>query len=115
VADFDVKVAKPKGMQVFASGANVGAGHWRAVASGTSLSRRGGSTSSTVSSAFRSRSSWVAAAKVFHLVPPAFVDAAVQALRTFSERYAPYPWSTYTVVVVADRPELERSIRRSCS
>jgi hypothetical protein len=107
ISDFDVRVTTPKRMQVFATGAAVGKGRWRAVgvrdfaleAGSFDIVRRVVRVPNPV--VVR-----VAAAKTFHFVPPTFVDAAVRALRLFSERYAPYPWSTYTVVVQADRAEL---------
>ena len=37
---------------------------------------------------------------------PTYLNAAARALTTFSQRYGPYPWSTYTVIVEADRSAL---------
>jgi Peptidase family M1 domain len=107
VADFDVKVTTPKGMQVFASGASAGNGRWRAVAVRDFALVAG--RFDVVRRVVRVPDPVVlrvVAAKTFHFVPPTFVDAAAQALRVFSQRYAPYPWSTYTVVIPADRPAL---------
>jgi hypothetical protein len=107
VADFDVKIAAPKGMQVFASGAGVGNGRWRAVAVRDFAIEAG--RFAVVRRVVRVPSPVVlkvVAASTLGLVPSAFVNAAVDALTTFSQRYGPYPWSTFTVVVEADRPEL---------
>jgi hypothetical protein len=107
VADFDVKVTTPKGMQVFASGASAGRGRWRAVAVRDFALEAG--RFDVVRRVVRVPKPVVlrlAAARSLHYVPSTFVDAAARALRTFSQRYAPYPWSTYTVVVEADRPTL---------
>jgi Peptidase family M1 domain len=107
VADFDVRITTPKGMQVFASGASVGKGRWRAVAVRDFAIEAG--KFDVVRRVVRVPSPVVlrvVAASVFHGVPSPFVDAAVRALTLFSERYGAYPWSTYTVVVEADRPQL---------
>jgi hypothetical protein len=107
VADFAVKITTPKGMQVFASGVGLGKGRWRAVAVRDFALEAG--RFDVVRRVVRVPNPVivrVASARVFHFVPPTFVDAAVRALVTFSERYGRYPWSTYTVVVQADRPLL---------
>ena len=103
-ADFDVKVTVPKGMRVFASGASATNGHWRAVAVRDFALAAGRFT-------FARRTVHVPAPVVLtvavepdFVVPRPFLDRAARALVLFSERYAPYPWRTFTVVVVADRP-----------
>jgi hypothetical protein len=107
VADFDVKISAPRGMQVFASGANAGGGRWRAVAVRDFAVQAGRfDVVRRVVHVPEPVVLRVAAARVFHSVPQAFVNAAAEALRTLSQRYAPYPWSTFTVIVGADRPEL---------
>jgi aminopeptidase N len=106
VADFDVKIAAPKGMIVFASGANVGHGRWHAVAvrdfaleaGSFKVARR------IVHVPFPVVVTVAAASKYTSL--PTFLGAAARALTTFSQRFGPYPWRTYTVVVEADRPTL---------
>ncbi len=107
VADFDVKIATPRGMRVFASGVSIGKGRWRAVAvrdfaleaGRFKVARRTVHVPAPV--VVR-----VAVASTIFTVPRTFLDAAANALTTFSQRYAPYPWRTYTVVVEADRPTL---------
>jgi Peptidase family M1 domain len=106
IADFDVRITTPRGMGVLASGARVGRGHWHAVAvrdfaleagrfkvvrRTTRLPRPVVVTVGSTSTPFTLR---------------ATLDTAVQALRTFSRRYAPYPWSTFTVINSVDRPLL---------
>jgi hypothetical protein len=107
VADFDVKIATPKGMRVFASGVSVGKGRWRAVAvrdfaleAGRFMVAR---RTVHVPAPVVVR---VAVAATIFTLPRTFLDAAAQALTTFSQRYAPYPWRTYTIIVEADRPTL---------
>jgi hypothetical protein len=107
VADFDVKIATPRGMRVFASGVSVGKGRWRALAvrdfaleaGRFKVARRTVHVPAPV--VVR-----VAVASTIFTVPRTLLDAAANALTTFSQRYAPYPWRTYTVVVEADRPTL---------
>jgi Peptidase family M1 domain len=103
VADFDVKIAVPKGMSVFASGANLGRGRWHAVAVRDFALQAG--SFKVARRIVRVPSPVVvtvaAASKYTYL--PAYLSAAARALTTFSQRYGPYPWRTYTVVVEADR------------
>jgi len=103
VADFDVKIAAPKGMSVFASGANRGHGRWHAAAvrdfaleaGRFRVARRIVHVPSpvVVTVAAASESTYL----------PTYLNAAARALTTFSQRYGAYPWPTYTVVVEADR------------
>ncbi len=107
VADFDVKIATPRGMRVFASGVSVGKGRWRAVAVRDFALEAGrfrvARRTVHVPAPVVVR---VAVASTIFTVPRTFLDAAANALTTFSQRYAPYPWRTYTVVVEAERPTL---------
>jgi hypothetical protein len=107
VADFDVKVATLKGMRVFASGISVGKGRWRAVAIRDFALEAGRFkvVRRTVHVPAPVLVRVAVAAKLFTL-PRTFLNAAASALTTFSQRYAPYPWRTYTVIVEADRPTL---------
>ena len=106
VADFDVKIAVPKGMSVFASGANLGHGRWHAAAvrdfaleaGSFKVARRIVHVPSPVVVTV------AAASKYTYL--PTYLNAAARALTTFSQRYGAYPWRTYTVVVEADRSTL---------
>jgi Peptidase family M1 domain len=106
VADFAVRITAPKGMRVLASGANVGRGRWRAVAvrdfaleaGPLRVARRTVRVPGPVV---------VTVASTSRLVPLRTVlGTAVHALTSFSRRYAPYPWSTYTVIVTTDRLSL---------
>ncbi len=107
VADFDVKIATPRGMRVFASGVSVGKGRWRAVAVRDFALEAGrfrvARRTVDVPAPVVVR---VAVASTIFAVPRTLLDAAADALSTFSQRYAPYPLRTYTVVVEADRPTL---------
>jgi hypothetical protein len=107
VADFDVKVATPKGMRVFASGVSVGKGRWRADAIRDFALEAGRFkvVRRTVHVPAPVVVRVAVASKIF-VLPRTFLDAAASALTTFSQRYAPYPWPTYTVIVEADRPTL---------
>src|SRR5262249_23198830 len=103
-ADFDVKLVTPKGMRAVASGVRQSKGRWHAVA---------------VRDFAVDAGRFAFARKIVHVpgrvavtvaAPPAYasalqpyLDAAVRAITTFSRRYAPYPWDTYTVVLEDDR------------
>jgi Peptidase family M1 domain len=106
VADFNVKVVTPKGMRVFATGANVGRGRWRAVAvrdfaleaGRFRVVQRTIHVPAPVVVTVAAESIWVDLRE--------FIDTAARALITYSQRYGAYPWSTYTVVGEADGPTL---------
>jgi hypothetical protein len=96
-ADFDVRVTAPPGMRVVATGERVGPSHWRAervrdfalaagrflVASGTASAPK--SVRLTVAVASGSQS----------LARRILVDAR-NALQAHSQRFGPYPWTTFT-------------------
>jgi hypothetical protein len=103
IADFHVEIRTAKGMRVFATGATVGKGRWRATAvrdfavvAGPHLkiARR------TVHVPGRVVITVAAESDLVGLQP--YLDRAAKALTRFSTRYGTYPWRTYTVVVVAD-------------
>jgi hypothetical protein len=106
VADFAVKVTAPKGMRVFASGASIGRGRWRAVAvrdfaleaGRFRIAQRTIHLPAPVVVTVAAESIWVDLRE--------FLDTAARALTTYSQRYGAYPWSTYTVVGEADGPTL---------
>jgi len=106
VADFDVKIRAPRRMRVFASGASVGRGRWRATATRDFALEAGrflvASRVVHVPAPVLVR---VAAVSAIGVVSRALLDAAVSALTSFSKRYGVYPWHTYTVVVETDRPQ----------
>jgi hypothetical protein len=105
VADFDVKIATPSGMRVFASGANVGRGRWHAVAV-RDFALEAGRFTVARRTVHVPRPVVVTVASTSRFAPLSFLDTAARALTAHSLRYGPYPWSTYTVVVVTDRRTL---------
>jgi Peptidase family M1 domain len=106
IADFDVRITTPRGMGVLASGARVGRGHWHAVAVRDFALQAG--RFKVVRRTIRLPRPVVVtvASTSTPFTLQATLDTAVQALRTFSRRYAPYPWSTFTVINSVDRPML---------
>ena len=106
VADFDVKIRAPRRMRVFASGASVGRGRWRATAVRDFALEAGRFlVASRVVHVPAPVVVRVAAVSSIGVVSRALLDAAVSALTSFSKRYGAYPWHTYTVVVETDRPQ----------
>jgi hypothetical protein len=106
-ADFDVRIKTAKGMRVFATGATVGKGHWRATAVRDfvvdaarhfTVGRRTVRVPAPVVITVAAESN-----RVFLRT---FLDTASEALVAYSKRYGPYPWRTFTVVVTADRLSL---------
>jgi hypothetical protein len=102
-ADFDVRIRVPRTLRVFATGVRVSSGHWRAVAvrdfalaAGTYAVARGTADAPAAVSVTAAVEPRAVAAKPF-------LAAAVRALQWLSARYGPYPWATFTVVVVADQ------------
>lgn len=102
-ADFDVRIAAPSGMRVFASGTEVAPGQWRARAvrdfavtiGHFAVMRRVVRLPAPVEIVV-GRTADVA-------VPRSFILAlAAAALRAYSERYGAYPWRTYTVAVTGE-------------
>ena len=104
VADFDVKLTTPKGMRAVASGVREGKGRWHASAvrdfavdaGRFAFARRTVHVPGRVAVT-------VAAPPTYAAALQPFLEAATRAVTTFSRRYAPYPWSTYTVVLEDDR------------
>jgi len=105
-SDFDVRIHTPKGMQVVASGARVGKGHWRTTATRDFAMEAGRVkvVRRTVHVPAPVRVTVAGREAAFLLRP--VLDAASHALRIYSERYGAYPWRTYTVVIETDRPHL---------
>jgi hypothetical protein len=106
IADFDVKVATPKGMSVLASGASVGKGLWHAVAVRDFALEAGKFT--VVRRTVRvPRPVVVTVASTTRVYTLSYMlDTAAKTLRSLSQRYGPYPWSTYTLIAETDRPKL---------
>jgi hypothetical protein len=106
-ADFDVRVAAPRGVRVLASGEELGPGHWRAVrvrdfgvaAGHFALSR------TTVRLPHPVHVVVAVESSSGYPVRP-FVEETVRSLRYYADRYGPYPWSTYKLVALSDPAEL---------
>lgn len=102
-ADFDVHVAKPRGLRVLATGSAVGSGHWRARA---------------VRDFALAIGSFTVVRKTVDLPRPVhvivalergsgypidgFLSETVRSLQWYAKRYGPYPWSTYSLVAMTD-------------
>lgn len=102
-ADFDVDVRVPAGLQVLATGVNVGGTKWRA---------RGVRDFALAIGSFRIARATVAAPHPVHLIVGLergsgyplrdFLTAAASALRFYSKQYGDYPWPSYSVAVMTD-------------
>jgi hypothetical protein len=100
-ADFDLRVHAPPGLRVVATGAQVGAGHFQAHAVRDLALAVGPFKIRSVSA--EGVTLRVAATKN---VPQADIALtfARQALHVLAQRYGPYPWRTYTLVLPPDLP-----------
>ena len=104
-ADFEVRIATPRGLQVLATGREVRPGLWRA----QSVRDFGLAVGS-----FTVKRTTVRAPKPVSVVVGlergsgypigAFVSETTRALRRFAQRYGGYPWPTYTLAVMGDFP-----------
>ena len=102
-ADFDVRIAAPRGLRILASGEQVSNGRWRA--------RRVRDFAVAVG-AFATRRITVHLPRPVRLVVAlergsdypieAFLTETVRSLRSYAQRYGPYPWPTYTLVAMSD-------------
>ena len=102
-ADFDVHINAPDGLRVFATGSRAGSGRWRATAvrdfalvAGAYTVARGTARAPAAVCGERARGA-------FGVAAGPFLRTAVRSLEWLSVRYGPYPWVTFTVVVVADQ------------
>jgi hypothetical protein len=103
VADFDVDVSVPTGLQVLATGVNLGGTKWRA---------RGVRDFALAIGSFRIAKATVAAPHPVHLTVglergsgyplQPFLTEAAAALRYYSKQYSDYPWPSYSVAVMTD-------------
>jgi hypothetical protein len=105
VADFDVTVIAPSGLEVLASGTGDGHGHWRATAVrdfalsaghfrlATGVARAPGPVRVTVGvdSSLRDR-------------PADYLRIAVRSLEDYSQWFAPYPWPALTIGITPNLP-----------
>jgi hypothetical protein len=99
-ADFDVRVAAPRGFDVVATGVRYGGNHFKA---------RSVRDFALAVGHFRMRSAQVgrvtvrvATSNLSHTQAGVLLAFARHALRSLSTRYGPYPWRSYTVVVPPD-------------
>jgi len=106
VSDFDVRITTAKGLRVFASGTSVGHGRWRATAVRDFALAAGRFIVTRRTVRVPAPVMVTVAADSKFLAGRAYLDVAARALRTFSARYAPYPWRSYTVVVESTRLSL---------
>ncbi len=100
-ADFDLRVHAPRGLRIVATGAELGAGHFRARAVrdvGVAAGRF--HVESVTADGVTLR---VAATKDFRQADIALAFAR-HALRLLAERYGRYPWRAYTLVLAPDQP-----------
>jgi hypothetical protein len=99
-ADFDLRVHAPKGYRVLASGAPLGGGHFRARAVRDVAVAVGRFRVQTA----HERGVTVRVASIGRA--PRLLGLAQRALRALSDRYGPYPWQNYTIVVPPDLPSV---------
>jgi hypothetical protein len=98
VADYQVTVRTPAGLQVVASGTEIAAGHWRAeavrdfaIATGhLQLVRRVAHAPGPVNVT-------VALARGVPVDPQEAADEAVMSIEHLAQLYGPYPWASFTI------------------
>ena len=107
-ADFDVRVMQPGGLRVLASGRQVGSRRWQARAVRDFTLALGHFTVVTGTTHVPGAVRVTVGLESVPLATPArvFLQRAITSLERYSTLYAPYPWSTFTVVAMADLPEL---------
>jgi hypothetical protein len=107
-ADFDVRVRAPSGTRVVVSGDPLGHGRWHARAV-RDVGLAVGRFRVAVTTAHAPGPVTI---RVAYTVPPAFPPQAMRlrsakiSLERLSRLYGPYPWRTYTVVLMPDLPVL---------
>jgi hypothetical protein len=100
-ADFDLHVHAPRGLRVLATGRDLGGGHFQAQAvRDLALAVGPFRVQSLVADGVKLR---IAATTNF-AGAKAKLRFARHALRALAERYGPYPWRTYTLVLPPDLP-----------
>ena len=98
-ADFDVKVTAERGLQVLASGDQVGSGHWRAHAVRDFALAVGHFTVVRGTAAAPDRVRLIVGIERGNRsAARRFLGWARAALETYATRYGPYPWKTFTLV-----------------
>jgi hypothetical protein len=102
-ADFDVHIRTPRGLNLLATGASLGDGHWRARAVRDFAIAVGHFTITRATVAVpQPVRVTIGAEKSSHARPQSFLPPIRQALQSYSTRFGPYPWSTYTAAVMSD-------------
>jgi hypothetical protein len=102
-ADYDVRIEKPRGLNVLATGEALGDGRWRAraVRDFAVAVGRFTITRATIAVPQPVRVT-IAAETSSYARPQSFLPSIRQALQSYSTRFGPYPWSTYTAAVMSD-------------
>jgi len=102
-ADFDVQVTVPARVRALASGAQIGAGHWRARAvRDFALAVGSFHVASTTVNAPRPVRVTVGLERGSVYSVRDFLVSTVRALRFYARRFGDYPWSTYSLAVMKD-------------
>jgi aminopeptidase N len=98
-------VTAPAGLDVLATGTNIGGGRWAATAvRDFALSAGRFRTAEAVARAPNTVRVTVGVAEGLHDDPAAYVRTAVRALEDYAKRFAPYPWPTLTIGITPDLP-----------
>jgi hypothetical protein len=102
-ADFDVRIRRPRGLNVLATGEALGGGHWRAraVRDFAVAVGRFRTTRATVAVPQPVRVT-IGAEKGSFARPQSFLPQIRRALQSYSTRFGPYPWGRYTAAVMSD-------------
>jgi hypothetical protein len=102
-ADFDVDVDVPAGLQVLASGVNLGGGKWRARAVRDFAIAVGKfQIAKTTVKAPRPVRLTVGLERGSGYRAQDFMGVAAQSLRFYSRQYGDYPWPTHSIAVMTD-------------
>jgi hypothetical protein len=105
VADFDVTVTAPSGLDVLATGTADGRGHWRATAvRDFALSAGHFRTATGVARAPNPVRVTVGVDSTLPDRPADYLRIAVRSLEDYSRRFAPYPWPTLTMGITPNLP-----------
>jgi len=99
-ADFTATVTVPEGLDVLATGTDLGGGRWTATGVPDFALSVGRFTSATaVANAPQPVRVTVGVHAGIAEAPAAYLGQVVRALEDFGRRFGPYPWPTYTVAV----------------
>jgi Peptidase family M1 domain len=103
-ADFDVRVTRPSGLRVLASGQQVGPGRWHAQAIRDFTLALGHFAVVTGTAHVPAPLHVIVGVESVPDTTPArvFLNRAITSLERYSLLYGPYPWATYTVAAMAD-------------